>query len=179
VGRVREAIAPMREVALFLLMEEKSEAFPTLSELEMICTSTPKGLLLALLRAYNATPENAEDTVPSKVLKSLRKAVEREAAESAEALGEAMEENGKGNGASPAASASASPRNVAASLAEGVWGHGSGLVSDAAPGSFRLNVDLSQSLGKFCLGAVELPTMLLSAQPALAFLQKKDETLVL
>lgn len=182
VQATRLAIAPLKELALFCLIDDKRALLASMADLQMVAPCMPRALLLALVQAYNADPANKADRVSSRVVKQLSKAVDKEHADAAAALGEAMQhaDAGAGAGGRGALTVSVSPPATPAhadagagsiSLSSSSW-------SAAIHAPFPLSVDLGAQLGKFVLSAVTLPAQI-TAQPAFAFLLTDQPNLVL
>lgn len=184
VQATRLAIAPLKELALFCLIDDKRALLASMADLQMVAPCMPRALLLALVQAYNADPANKADRVSSRVVKQLSKAVDKEHADAAAALGEAMQHADAGAGTAaggrealtvsvspPATPAHADAGAGSISLSSSSW-------SAAIHAPFPLSVDLGAQLGKFVLSAVTLPAQI-TAQPAFAFLLTDQPNLVL
>jgi hypothetical protein len=163
VQATRLTLAPLKEACMFCLLDEKSE-LDSLDAFEVLTPSMPRPLLLALCDAYNALPNN-DDQVSARVIKQLRKRIEKDEKEAA------MKTDKNINGTS---SPLANGRRIASSPSAGASSSAMPVLSP-----FLLSLDLSSQLGKFILSAVELPDQLIAAHPAFQFLKKEKEPLVL
>jgi hypothetical protein len=177
VASIRLAAAPLKEAALFLLLEDKKGLLTSREDMQLIAPVTPPRMWLQLLEAYNhaaaaSSPVaggegNNDDLVDRKLLRQMRRQLEeQQLQDEAEAPSPASP--------SPTAGVWSACNN---SNNGGVVGGGSSS-SAAAPPAFQLSIDLSAQLGKFALSAVQLPAALL-AHPSFAFLARKDDALVL
>jgi len=162
VHALRLTLAPIKQIALFCLIEDKTTTIQHMDDLTHLMPAVSRLAQLALIQRLNqANPEPSR--INKRIIKQLRKAIAKEE----ESRADADESIDDVRSRSPS---TVDPRTYTASRPC--------TLSNPLPSTFSLSLDLSSQLGRFLLSSVDLPTQL-TESAHFQFLKQKDEKLVL